>query len=64
VNPRGIRVFLWVTLACVAAHGLHGMLGLGGDGLDPLFDDWIYNGVMVAAVAACLARAVPEPVAR
>jgi signal transduction histidine kinase len=48
----------WVVFACLIAHAAHGVLGFGGAALEPLFSDWIYNAVLVAAAAACFARGV------
>ena len=35
----------------------HTGLGLGGAGLDQLFNAWVYNGLLLAASASCLLRA-------
>jgi two-component system, cell cycle response regulator len=66
LNPSG-RVFLraaqLVALFLVAAHIGHTAFDLGGDSLKSFFDNWVYNGLIVAAALFCLARAalvVPE----
>ena len=51
------------TLGALAALAwllfvLHAAVGLGGGGLDRLFNAWIYNGLMLFASLACFARAV------
>jgi diguanylate cyclase (GGDEF)-like protein len=59
--PRKPHV-VWAAQAvaglALLAHALHGGLGLGGDGPAPIFDQWIYDGLMLTAAAICLARAV------
>ena len=39
------------------AFALHAATGFGGSGLDSLFDEWVYDGVMLGAAASCLLRA-------
>jgi diguanylate cyclase (GGDEF)-like protein len=36
----------------------HSVLGLGGRSSDLIFEDWVYDTVMVGSAAVCLARAV------
>jgi two-component system cell cycle response regulator len=66
VNPglRGSRRWAWalrggqaLAVAGLAAFVLHAATGFG-DGLDSVFEDWIYNGLLVLASVGCLARAV------
>lgn len=54
--PLAARVLLGAAALGLIAHGLHGAFDLGGSRLDSLFDDWVYNGVMVASACACLIR--------
>lgn len=66
--PHNWRLALRAT-AALAALGwvlfvLHTGLGIGGPGLDDLFNAWIYNGLMLLASVACLARATLLPEAR
>ena len=52
----GIGRFLCIVLLGVtAAYGLEALLGVHGP-VDAFFDSWVYNGVLVAATIACLAR--------
>jgi two-component system cell cycle response regulator len=55
-TPLAARVLLGAAAIGLTAHGLHTAFGLGGSRLDSVFDDWIYNGVMVASACACLIR--------
>jgi signal transduction histidine kinase len=59
--PRGIMLGLWVLLGFVLAHAAYGVSSLDDPALDTLFNDWIYNGVLVAAAATCYARAIIVP---
>ena len=51
VPAAAAAVVIW--LAFVA----HASLGLGGAGLDKLFNSYVYNGLILAGAAACLLRA-------
>jgi two-component system cell cycle response regulator len=54
----GIGRFLCVgLLALTAAYGLEAVSGAHGP-VDSFFDSWIYNGLLVGAAAACLARGI------
>jgi two-component system cell cycle response regulator len=54
-----------VLLACmVLAHLAHSVLVLGWGATDRLFDDWLYDAVMVGCAAVCLARGLTVPTAR
>jgi two-component system, cell cycle response regulator len=44
-----IRLLAVAGLAVFVAHALRS----GGDGADPLFDSWLYNGLLVAATVIC-----------
>jgi two-component system, cell cycle response regulator len=54
---RRMRIFWAVAAAALAAFAAHAALGFGGDAADRLLGDYVYHGLMVAAAAACLARA-------
>jgi diguanylate cyclase (GGDEF)-like protein len=54
----GPRAALTVALLGLAAHAAHTGLGLGRPELDDLFDQWLYNVLMVGAALACLLRGV------
>ncbi len=52
-------------LAClVLAHLAHSVLVLGWGASDRLFDDWLYDAVMVGCAAVCLARGLTVATAR
>jgi signal transduction histidine kinase len=57
-RPRGATAALWAVFGLVFAHAAHGVLGVGGAALDPLFSDLVYNAVFVVAATACLARSI------
>jgi diguanylate cyclase (GGDEF)-like protein len=44
-------------IALTAAYGVESLLGIHGP-VDAFFDSWVYNGLLVAAALACLARGV------
>ncbi len=54
---RSGRVFCAALLALVALYAVEALSGAKG-GLDTVFDTWVYNGLLLAAGAMCLARAV------
>jgi len=56
VPPIGV---LWPIMAVpVALYAAHQGLGLGGRGVDGLFDDWINDGLLWCAAVACLVGAL------
>jgi two-component system cell cycle response regulator len=57
VNLRIGRVVCAALLVVVGAYAVEGLLGTQGS-IDRLFNSWIYNGLLLAAGACCLARAV------
>jgi diguanylate cyclase (GGDEF)-like protein len=48
---RGLAVF------ALCAYAAHSLVDLGGRGLDGLFEDWVFNGLLLAGAALCLLRA-------
>jgi two-component system, cell cycle response regulator len=52
-----LRVLALVVLLALGAYVAHLGLGLGGSNLDWLFNDFVYNGLIASAAAACLLRA-------
>src|SRR3954470_24596580 len=61
---RFVRAFqgaCWLLLAAFAAHAA---FGLGGTSLDGLFNDWVYNALILAAAASCLVRGMKVSVDR
>src|SRR5215211_4443469 len=59
--PGREALVVWIVLGGAvggtAAHFAHTGLGFGNSSLDGLFNDWIYNAVVLAAAAACFLRA-------
>lgn len=45
------------AILALALHLAHGQLGLGGRTLHAAIDDWLFNGVIVAAAVSCMLRA-------
>jgi diguanylate cyclase (GGDEF)-like protein len=54
---RALRVAAAAGLVALVGYVAHAALGVGGQRLDGLFDDWVYDGIMIGAAAACLLRA-------
>jgi len=52
-----IRLLRAVGLLGLAAYAAHSLLGLGGHGLDDLFENWVFNGLLLVGAALCLLRA-------
>src|SRR4051794_20962300 len=52
-----LRVCGGLVLVVFAAYVAHLGLGLGGSGVDWLFNDFVYSGLMLSAAVACLLRA-------
>jgi len=57
LRPRFGRLFALTMAAGIALFAVHLVVGFGGEGTNPLFDHWLYNGLRVAAALACLTRA-------
>src|SRR5205823_4860187 len=53
-----VRVCQALAFTALAGFALHAAVGFGGHGLDGFFTNWVYNGLIVASAAGCLARAL------
>jgi two-component system cell cycle response regulator len=53
---NGARWFTAAMCAALAAYAAHVVFGLGGHGADGFFQDWVYNGLLLAAAVSCLLR--------
>ena len=51
-----MRIFTFATGAALAAYAAHVAFGLGGDGSDAFFQDWLYNALVLSAALSCLLR--------
>ena len=56
--PRLVGVFAYVLTAGLALHVAHGPFGVDFGVPAGVFDDWIYNFVLVGSALVCVARAV------
>jgi signal transduction histidine kinase len=56
--PLGAKALLLALLAATGVHAAHAISGVGGHGVDSVFNDWVYNAVMVGSAGVCLARGV------
>ena len=56
--PRRSSIIVAGIALLWCAFALNAAVGLGGPGVDAFFNNWVYNALMVAAGAACIARAV------
>ena len=56
--PRLVGVFAYLLMAGLALHVAHGPLGVDFGVPAGVFDDWIYNFVLVGSALVCVARAV------
>jgi two-component system cell cycle response regulator len=63
-TPKIVRMALGALAVLILLSLAHSALGLGGAPTDTLFEDWVYDAVMVGAAATCLVRAVTISEAR
>src|SRR5208282_2731709 len=65
-SSRGtlVRAIRGLALLGLALYAAHSILGLGGHGLDKLFEDWVFHGLLLASAALCLMRAAWSGVER
>src|SRR5438128_9492939 len=59
-KSRGLTAWVLRAVAVIGlcAYAAHSLIGLGGHGLDGFFEDWVFNGLLLAGSALCLLRAV------
>ncbi|MGH2854420.1 MAG: diguanylate cyclase domain-containing protein, partial [Solirubrobacteraceae bacterium] len=55
-TPAWISGALGALAIMVLVHLGHSVLATGGESIDRVFDDWLYDAVMVGCAAVCLAR--------
>ena len=65
-KPWGVTAQLLraVTVLGLCAYAAHSLIGLGGHALDRFFEDWVFNGLLLASSALCLLRAACSKVDR
>jgi diguanylate cyclase (GGDEF)-like protein len=56
-------LFCAALLAIVSVYAVESLLGIHG-AVDRFFDNWVYNGLLLAACACCLIRAIRIPAER
>jgi two-component system, cell cycle response regulator len=52
-----VKALRGVAVLALCAYAAHSIVGLGGHGLDSLFENWVFNGLLFASAALCLLRA-------
>ena len=57
-SSRPVGLLFVVLLALLLGQTAHEALGVGSDRLDPLFDTWIHDLLMLAAATLCIARGI------
>jgi two-component system cell cycle response regulator len=53
-----LRASRVLAVAGLLAFAAHTGLGLGGEGMESFFNDWVYNGLVLIGAAWCVSRAV------
>jgi two-component system, cell cycle response regulator len=56
--PLAAAILLLAAVVATAAHAAFTVLELGKPGLDAVFNQWVYDGVLIAAGAACALRVI------
>ena len=58
-KPRKfLRATQALSFVALVVFALHAALHFGGKGLDSLFNDWVYNALVLISALSCLVRAV------
>ena len=60
-TPRmttAVRILLCGAALATVAHGVFTVFGVGKPGLNDIFNEWLYDGVIVAGALACLLRGI------
>jgi two-component system, cell cycle response regulator len=63
-TPRtttSVRILLCGAALATVAHGMFTVFGVGKPGLNEVFNEWLYDGVIVAGALACLLRGILVP---
>src|SRR5687768_17589649 len=53
-----VRILLCGAAVATVAHGMFTVFGVGKPGLNDIFNEWLYDVVIVAAALACLLRGI------
>jgi two-component system cell cycle response regulator len=60
-SRKFLRATQGISVLALVAYALHVGVGFGGEGSEPLFNDYVYNGLVLVAAASCILRAVRVP---
>ena len=55
------RILLCAAAVGLCAYAAHSLVGLGGNGMNDVFENWVFNGLLFASAALCLLRAAWSP---
>ncbi len=56
-RAKTVRILRAAAVVGVITYAIHAITGFGGHTLHVLFEDWVFNGLLVASAALCLLRA-------
>ena len=56
--PTAAVILLCAAVGGTIAHALFTVFGVGKPGLSSVFNEWVYDGVLIAGAVACLLRGV------
>ena len=56
-RARTVRILRVAAVVGVLAYATHAITGFGGHGLHVLFENWVFNGLLVFSALLCLLRA-------
>ena len=59
-----VRILRGTAVVGLGAYAVHSLAGLGGHAMDGVFEDWVFNGLLLAGAALCLLRAAWSPLER
>ena len=63
-RARAIRVLRGGAVVALIAYAVHAVTGFGGHTVNGVFENWVFNGLLVLSALLCLIRAWWSPVER